>query len=162
STPTRGRAMKDPQRIEFGVYLPQLQLDFDTIRARVRAADELGFDTAWFYDHLYPPGLPDVPGFEGWTLVSALATQTQRIRRGDRDGADPAGAARRRHRLPPPRRARADGDHARRDQRRPPRGRPRHRVESRRIRAVRAPVPRPRDAQRAARRGSRGDRAAVH
>jgi len=74
--------MKDPQRIEFGVYLPQLQLDFDTIRARVRAADELGFDTAWFYDHLYPPGLPDVPGFEGWTLVSALATQTQRIRLG--------------------------------------------------------------------------------
>lgn len=74
--------MSDPRRIEFGVYLPQLQADFATLRDRVLRAEALGYDTAWFYDHLYPPGLPDVPGFEGWTLVSALAALTGRIRLG--------------------------------------------------------------------------------
>jgi alkanesulfonate monooxygenase SsuD/methylene tetrahydromethanopterin reductase-like flavin-dependent oxidoreductase (luciferase family) len=69
-------------RIEFGVYLPQLQLEFETIRERVQLADELGYDTAWFYDHFYPPGLPDVPSFDGWTLVSALAVLTKQIRLG--------------------------------------------------------------------------------
>jgi alkanesulfonate monooxygenase SsuD/methylene tetrahydromethanopterin reductase-like flavin-dependent oxidoreductase (luciferase family) len=71
-----------PPHIEFGVYLPQLQLDFVSLRERVLYAETLGYDTAWFYDHLYPPGMPDVPGLEGWTLVSALAALTQRIRLG--------------------------------------------------------------------------------
>jgi len=74
--------MNETARIEFGVYLPQLQIDFETIRDRVRLADQLGYDTAWFYDHLYPPHLPDVPAFDGWTLVSALAVLTERIRLG--------------------------------------------------------------------------------
>jgi alkanesulfonate monooxygenase SsuD/methylene tetrahydromethanopterin reductase-like flavin-dependent oxidoreductase (luciferase family) len=74
--------MSTSRRIEFGVYLPQLQMDFEAIRRRVELADRLGFDTVWFYDHLYPPHLPDVPGFEGWTLVSALAVLTERIRLG--------------------------------------------------------------------------------
>ncbi len=69
-------------RIEFGVYLPQLQADFESIRDRVQLADQLGYDTAWFYDHLYPPHLPDIPGFDGWTLVSALAVLTKEIRLG--------------------------------------------------------------------------------
>ncbi len=68
--------MKETPRIEFGVYLPQLQMDFETIRSRIQLADRLGFDTAWFFDHLYPPGLPDVPGLDGWTLVSALSVLT--------------------------------------------------------------------------------------
>ncbi len=74
--------MSEMHRVEFGVYLPQLQSDFETIRDRVQLADRLGFDTAWFYDHLYPPHLPDVPGFDGWTLVSALAVLTEQIRLG--------------------------------------------------------------------------------
>jgi alkanesulfonate monooxygenase SsuD/methylene tetrahydromethanopterin reductase-like flavin-dependent oxidoreductase (luciferase family) len=74
--------MSETNRIEFGVYLPQLQIDFESIRDRVQLADRLGYDTAWFYDHLYPPHLPDVPGFDGWTVVSALAVLTERIRLG--------------------------------------------------------------------------------
>jgi alkanesulfonate monooxygenase SsuD/methylene tetrahydromethanopterin reductase-like flavin-dependent oxidoreductase (luciferase family) len=74
--------MIDPRRIEFGLYLPQLQLDFPALCDRVQCAEALGYDTVWFYDHLYPPGTPDVPGFEGWTLVSALAARTERIRLG--------------------------------------------------------------------------------
>jgi alkanesulfonate monooxygenase SsuD/methylene tetrahydromethanopterin reductase-like flavin-dependent oxidoreductase (luciferase family) len=70
------------QAVEFGIYLPQLKLGFDEIRARVQLAERLGFDTAWFYDHMYSPGMPDVPAFEGWTLISALAAVTTRIRLG--------------------------------------------------------------------------------
>ncbi len=69
-------------RIEFGLYLPQLQLDFETLRERTLLAERLGFDTLWLYDHLYPPGMPDVPDMDGWTLISALSTLTTRIRLG--------------------------------------------------------------------------------
>ncbi len=38
---------------------------------------------AWLFDHLMPiGGDPDGPIFEGWTLLSALAAQTQRLRLG--------------------------------------------------------------------------------
>src|SRR5437870_3833426 len=33
-------------------------------------------------DHLYPPGLPEVPSFEGWTTAAALAAVTERVRLG--------------------------------------------------------------------------------
>jgi alkanesulfonate monooxygenase SsuD/methylene tetrahydromethanopterin reductase-like flavin-dependent oxidoreductase (luciferase family) len=68
--------------IEFGLYLPQVQIEFDTLRDRTLLAERLGFDTLWLYDHFYPPGLPDVAGMDGWTLVSALAALTDRIRLG--------------------------------------------------------------------------------
>jgi F420-dependent oxidoreductase-like protein len=70
------------QTIEFGIYLPQLKSSFEQLRERVQLAERLGFDTVWFYDHLYSPGAPDVPAFEGWTLISALAAVTSRIRLG--------------------------------------------------------------------------------
>jgi alkanesulfonate monooxygenase SsuD/methylene tetrahydromethanopterin reductase-like flavin-dependent oxidoreductase (luciferase family) len=33
-------------------------------------------------DHLYPPGMPNVPSFEAWTTATALAVATERIRIG--------------------------------------------------------------------------------
>ena len=68
--------------VEFGVYLPQLKFSFDELRDRVQLAERLGYDSAWFYDHFYSPGTPDVPAFEAWTLVSALAAVTHTIRFG--------------------------------------------------------------------------------
>ena len=68
--------------IQFGIYLPQLQMSFETIRNRVQLAERLGFHSAWFMDHLYAPGMPQVPAFEAWTTISALATVTERIRLG--------------------------------------------------------------------------------
>ena len=36
---------------------------------------------AWLFDHLMPiGGDPDGPIYEGWTLLSAMAAQTQRLR----------------------------------------------------------------------------------
>jgi alkanesulfonate monooxygenase SsuD/methylene tetrahydromethanopterin reductase-like flavin-dependent oxidoreductase (luciferase family) len=69
-------------KIEFGLYLPQLGFSWQQVVERVQAADELGYHSAWFLDHFYPPYLPKVDSFEAWTTVSALAPQTRRIRLG--------------------------------------------------------------------------------
>jgi F420-dependent oxidoreductase-like protein len=68
--------------IEFGVYLPQLHFSFADIRERTHAADRLGYDSIWFMDHFYTAGMPQVDSFEAWTIASALAPITQRIRLG--------------------------------------------------------------------------------
>ena len=51
-----------------GVYLPQVGFSFDEILARARLCEDLGIGSLWLMDHLYPPEMPDVPSFEGWTL----------------------------------------------------------------------------------------------
>jgi F420-dependent oxidoreductase-like protein len=68
--------------VQIGVYLPQVGLGWDDLRARVVECDRLGVDSVWFMDHLYPPGLPKVPSFEAWTTATALAAVTERIRLG--------------------------------------------------------------------------------
>jgi len=68
--------------VEIGVYLPQVGLTWEELRARVVACDHLGIGSVWFMDHLYPPGLPKVPSFEAWTTASALAAVTERVRLG--------------------------------------------------------------------------------
>jgi F420-dependent oxidoreductase-like protein len=68
--------------VEFGIILPQVALSFDDVVARAHACERLGFRSLWFYDHLYAPGLPDVPALEGWTLATAVLAQTQRLRVG--------------------------------------------------------------------------------
>jgi F420-dependent oxidoreductase-like protein len=47
-----------------------------------RACDRLGFDSVWAVDHFF--GIPDanVPLFEGWTEIAALAGVTSRVRLG--------------------------------------------------------------------------------
>jgi alkanesulfonate monooxygenase SsuD/methylene tetrahydromethanopterin reductase-like flavin-dependent oxidoreductase (luciferase family) len=68
--------------IRVGVYIPQVGLAWDELRARVLECDRLGIDSVWFMDHLYPPGLPRVPSFEAWTTAAALAAVTLRVRLG--------------------------------------------------------------------------------
>ena len=46
------------------------------------AAEEMGFDHAWTYDHLVWGGLPDSPWFAGVPTLTAAAMVTERIRLG--------------------------------------------------------------------------------
>ena len=61
-----------------------MQVRYQDILRVWREADaipEIGH--AWLFDHLMPiGGDPDGPVFEGWTLLPALAAQTERLRLG--------------------------------------------------------------------------------
>jgi F420-dependent oxidoreductase-like protein len=70
------------ENVRLGIYVPQLAFGYDEMLERVRNTEALGFDSFWLYDHLYGPGLPDTPAFEGWTLATALLTETERVRVG--------------------------------------------------------------------------------
>ncbi len=61
-----------------------MQVGYDEIRRVWREADTVPeIAHAWLFDHLMPiAGDPDGPIFEGWTLLSALAARTSRLRIG--------------------------------------------------------------------------------
>lgn len=66
--------------IRIGVQLQPQQADYRAIRDAVTAAEELGADIAFNWDHFYPLyGDPDGKHFECWTMLGAWAEQTSRI-----------------------------------------------------------------------------------
>lgn len=71
----------EPKRLHFGICTDQ-NLAFEELRRRWQLYEQLGFDSVWDCDHLNQPSQPTGPYFEGWTLLSALAAGTQRIRVG--------------------------------------------------------------------------------
>jgi len=70
-------------KLRFGVQTPPQHAAYADILQTWKEADELGFDTAFVFDHFIPI-YSDVNGpcFEGWTLLSALAAQTKRVKVG--------------------------------------------------------------------------------
>lgn len=70
------------RRVQVGLYLPQLRMDYATIEERVLMAENLGFHSVWFMDHLAAPAMPEADTLEAWTLAAALARRTSRIRLG--------------------------------------------------------------------------------
>lgn len=70
-------------KLRFGIQTPPQHVTYQDLLQVWREADDLGFDTAFAFDHLMPIySDPSGPCFEGWTLLSALAAQTKRVRVG--------------------------------------------------------------------------------
>jgi F420-dependent oxidoreductase-like protein len=72
-----------PRELRFGVQTPPQHVAYKDLLQTWQEADELGFDTAFVFDHFMPIySDPNGPCFEGWTLLSALAAQTKRVKVG--------------------------------------------------------------------------------
>jgi len=83
-------------KTSFGVILPQGWLNdlpdanayeqFALAKDVALKAEELGFNSVWAYDHFFPyhayKPLESKPMFECWTLLSAIASITKRVRIG--------------------------------------------------------------------------------
>jgi alkanesulfonate monooxygenase SsuD/methylene tetrahydromethanopterin reductase-like flavin-dependent oxidoreductase (luciferase family) len=71
-------------RVSFGIATaPQRVAYVDVLRVWREADIVPEIDHAWLFDHLMPIGGDRLgPIFEGWTLLSALAAQTSRLRLG--------------------------------------------------------------------------------
>ena len=76
--------MPATDRPSFGIMTPPMNVGYgDLLRVWQEADDIPQIEHAWLFDHLLPiGGNPDGPAFEGWTLLSAMAAQTQRLRIG--------------------------------------------------------------------------------
>ncbi|MFF4655823.1 LLM class flavin-dependent oxidoreductase [Streptomyces sp. NPDC001381] len=76
--------MSHPPQPSFGIMTAPMQVDHHDVLRVWRDADAIPeIEHAWLFDHLMPiGGDPDGPAYEGWTLLSALAARTRRLRLG--------------------------------------------------------------------------------
>ncbi len=76
--------MSPTSALRFGIMTAPSQVSYHDVLRVWREADTIPeIEHAWLFDHLMPiGGDPNGPTFEGWTLLSALAAQTERTRLG--------------------------------------------------------------------------------
>jgi alkanesulfonate monooxygenase SsuD/methylene tetrahydromethanopterin reductase-like flavin-dependent oxidoreductase (luciferase family) len=74
----------DVARVSFGLKTSPMHTTYQQVVRTWQQADEVAeIEHAWLWDHMLPlSGPKDGPIFEGWTLLTALAAQTQRLRFG--------------------------------------------------------------------------------
>lgn len=66
---------------QFGCQLPS-GVDADRLIAITNCCEDLGYDSVWVYDHLAPFWLELESSLECWTMLSAIAARTNKIRIG--------------------------------------------------------------------------------
>jgi probable F420-dependent oxidoreductase len=67
-------------RVRIACQLHPQQADYAAIRTAVSAAEAMGFDVVYNWDHFYPLyGPSDGKHFECWTMLGAWAEQTTRV-----------------------------------------------------------------------------------
>jgi alkanesulfonate monooxygenase SsuD/methylene tetrahydromethanopterin reductase-like flavin-dependent oxidoreductase (luciferase family) len=76
--------MNRTHRVTFGVKTSQANTTYEDVVRLWREADHVVvFEHAWLWDHLVPlRGEVTGPALEAWTLLAALAAQTERLRLG--------------------------------------------------------------------------------
>lgn len=72
------------RRLSFGIKTSQAGIGYDDISRLWHEADSIEvIEHAWLWDHMVPlRGPAQAPALEAWTLLSALAAQTERLRLG--------------------------------------------------------------------------------
>jgi probable F420-dependent oxidoreductase len=66
-------------RYRVGVQLRPQHTSYESFAMAVREVEALGVDTIWNWDHFFPlSGDPNGNHFEGWTILTAMATLTNR------------------------------------------------------------------------------------
>ena len=69
--------------VKFGILLWSQAASWNEMLAAAKQVDRLGYEHLWTWDHLYAIfGDPYQPIFEGWSLLSAWARETERTRLG--------------------------------------------------------------------------------
>ncbi len=70
-------------RFKVGVQLWPQHTTIDALRDAWKAADDMGVDSIWVWDHFHPLFGPlDGPHFEGWSLLAAMAADTSHAQLG--------------------------------------------------------------------------------
>lgn len=70
-------------RFRVGIQLQPQATSVSSLLEGARAAEEIGADSVWTWDHFYPLyGDPDAAHFECYTLLAAMAATTQRVQLG--------------------------------------------------------------------------------
>jgi len=69
--------------VDFGLYLPQINVDYTVVKKVAVECEKQGFTSIWLTDHLLPfYGSLDKSYLECWTTLSALAEATTQVRIG--------------------------------------------------------------------------------
>src|SRR6266536_748398 len=72
-----------PRPLRVGIQLPEVEREvgWPEIAAIARAAEEAGFDSLWFGDHLLyrGDGRPERGPWDMWTILAGLAAVTERV-----------------------------------------------------------------------------------